>query len=68
MLPAGVNTAVWGGLAVLYLLLLVTLGLIGLRKGHWVMFILGFALPLLWLIGALMTPVEGPSPDQERRP
>ena len=57
MIVAEVNTAVWGGLAILYLLLLATLGLSGLRKGHWVMFVLGFALPLFWLIGALMAPV-----------
>ncbi len=42
--------------AAIYLVLLVTLGLLTIRKGHWVMFILGFFLPLFWLIGALMQP------------
>jgi hypothetical protein len=42
------------GGGILYLILLVTLGIMSLRKGHWVMFILGFLLPLFWLIGALM--------------
>jgi hypothetical protein len=39
---------------VLYFILLVTLGIISLRKGHWVMFIIGIVFPLFWLIGALM--------------
>ena len=32
----------------------VTLGVMSIRKGHWVMFIIGFFLPFFWLIGALM--------------
>lgn len=48
---------VFGGLAaILYLFLIITLGLTTLRKGHWIMFILGFFLPLLWIVGALMPP------------
>ena len=39
---------------ILYFVLLVTLGIITIRKGHWVMFILGIFLPLFWIIGALM--------------
>ena len=46
----------WIGLGVLYFILLVTLGLATVRKGHWVMFILGIFLPLFWVIGALMSP------------
>ncbi len=38
----------------LYIVLLVTLGIISVRKGHWVMFIIGLFFPLFWLIGALM--------------
>jgi hypothetical protein len=46
-----------GGLGVvLYLVLLFVLGLSTLRKGHWVMFILGIFLPLFWVIGAIMPP------------
>ena len=45
-----------GGLAILYVVLLITLGIITIRKGHWVMFILGFFLPLFWIIGAMMRP------------
>jgi len=43
-----------GGL--LYLILLVTLGVFSIRKGHWVMFIIGIFIPLFWLIGALLPP------------
>ena len=43
-----------GGLAILYLVLLVVLGVSTLRKGHWVMFILGIFMPLFWIIGAIM--------------
>jgi ABC-type multidrug transport system permease subunit len=46
--------AVIGGL--IYFILLITLGLMSLRKGHWVMFILGIFVPLFWLIGGLMGP------------
>ena len=41
---------------ILYIVLLVTLGLMSIRKGHWVMFIIGIFFPLFWLIGALMPP------------
>ena len=39
---------------VLYFILLVTLGIITIRKGHWVMFIIGIFIPLFWIVGALM--------------
>jgi hypothetical protein len=42
--------------AVLYVILLVTLGITSIRKGHWIMFIVGIFVPLFWLIGALMPP------------
>jgi len=47
----------WGigfGGALLYLVIAFTLGLMTLRKGHWVMFIIGIFIPLFWLIGALI--------------
>jgi hypothetical protein len=44
---------------VLYFILLVTLGIITLRKGHWVMFIIGIFLPLFWIIGAVIPAKEG---------
>ncbi len=39
---------------ILYFVLLVTVGIITIRKGHWVMFIIGIFFPLFWIIGALM--------------
>jgi len=39
---------------IIYFFLLVTLGVVSLRKGHWVMFIVGLFIPLFWIIGALM--------------
>jgi hypothetical protein len=44
---------------ILYFILLVTLGIMTIRKGHWVMFILGIFLPLFWIIGALIPAKEG---------
>ncbi len=41
-------------LGVIYVVLLVTLGVMAIRKGHWVMFIIGIFIPLFWLIGALL--------------
>ena len=38
----------------IYIVLLITLGIVSIRKGHWVMFIIGIFLPLFWFIGALL--------------
>jgi hypothetical protein len=46
----------FGGL--LYIVLMIVLGLSCLRKGHWVMFILGIFVPLFWIIGAIIPPVR----------
>jgi hypothetical protein len=55
MMFADVTSGGFIGLwAVLYFVLLVTLGIMSIRKGHWVMFLIGFFIPLFWLIGALM--------------
>jgi hypothetical protein len=44
---------------ILYFILLVTLGIMTLRKGHWIMFIIGIFIPLFWIIGALIPAKEG---------
>lgn len=46
------------GGAILYFVLMVTLGIMTLRKGHWVMFVVGIFLPLFGLIGAVIPPVR----------
>src|SRR3954471_24374036 len=45
------------GGGIIYIVLLVVFGILSIRKGHWVMFILGFIFPLFWLIGGMMPPV-----------
>jgi hypothetical protein len=45
------------GYGILWIVLAVTLGILTIRKGHWVMFIVGIFLPFFWLIGAIMPPV-----------
>jgi uncharacterized membrane protein len=42
------------GLGVIYLVLLCTLAVMSFRKGHWVLGLIGFIFPLLWLIGAVL--------------
>ncbi len=44
----------WIIASIIYLILVLTFGVMSIRKGHWVMFIIGFFLPFFWLIGALM--------------
>jgi hypothetical protein len=47
-----------GGGIVLYFVLMVVLGVSCLRKGHWVMFVLGIFIPIFWLIGAVIPPAR----------
>jgi hypothetical protein len=49
-------TFLWFLLGVLYLVVLITLGLTTLRKGHLLLFIVGIFVPFLWIIGALIAP------------
>ena len=51
-----------GGLMIIWIVLIVTLGVVTLRKGHWVLFILGIFLPLFWIIGAVIPPKVAPRP------
>lgn len=43
-------------LGAIYLVLMITFGVLTIRKGHWVLFIVGIIFPLLWLIGAVLPP------------
>ena len=38
----------------LYLVLLCTLAVLSFRKGHWVLGLIGFIFPVLWLFGAIL--------------
>jgi uncharacterized membrane protein len=42
------------GLGILYLVLLFTVAIMTFRKGHWVLGLIGFIFPILWLIGAIL--------------
>ena len=41
-------------LGILYLALLFTVAIVTFRKGHWVLGLIGFFIPILWLIGAIL--------------
>jgi len=48
-----------GALAfVLWLVLFIWLGIRTLRRGHWVMFLVGLIFPIFWIIGALIPPTR----------
>jgi hypothetical protein len=47
------------GLGVLYLVLLFTVAIMTFRKGHWVLGLIGFIFPVLWLIGAILPATHG---------
>jgi hypothetical protein len=58
MPPLAVSSTTWIVLGVLYVVLLLSLGITAIRKGHWVMFIVGLFVPVFWIIGALMPPTQ----------
>ena len=41
-------------LGAIYLVLIITLALLCFRKGHWVLGLIGFIFPVLWIIGAIL--------------
>ena len=49
-----------GGLMIIRIVLLITCGIVTLRKGHLVLFVIGIFLPLLWIIGAVIPPKAAP--------
>ena len=44
------------GLGIIYLFLLIFLGVRTIKNGHWILFILGFFIPLVWILGGLLPP------------
>jgi hypothetical protein len=56
--PLAVSTPVLTVCIVLYVILFISLGIASIRKGHWIMFLLGIPIPVFWLIGALMPPTH----------
>jgi hypothetical protein len=51
-------TFLWILLAILYVACWVYFGLATLRKGHYWLFGIGFFLPFLWIVGALIGPTD----------
>jgi hypothetical protein len=41
-------------LGIIYLVLLCTLAVLSFRKGHWVLGLIGFIFPVLWIVGAIL--------------
>ena len=41
-------------LGIIYLVLLIVFAVLGLRKGHWGLGLIGFIFPILWIIGAIL--------------
>jgi hypothetical protein len=52
----------WWGLggmfALIYIVLIVSMGMTTLRNGHGWLFFFGIFMPLLWIVGALIRPAE----------
>ena len=48
----------WIFLGILYVACWIYFGLATFRKGHYWMFWIGFFLPFLWIIGALIAPTD----------
>lgn len=45
----------WGfTLGIVYLVLLFVFAVLSFRKGHWVLGLIGFVFPVLWIIGAIL--------------
>jgi len=41
-------------LGVIYLVLLLVFAVLSFRRGHWVLGLIGFIFPILWIIGAIL--------------
>lgn len=59
--PLAISSGGYVGFGILYLVLLVVLGLTAIKKGHWIMFLIGIFIPIFWLVGALLPPTTRPS-------
>ena len=45
----------WGiTLGIIYFVLLVVFAVLSFRKGHWVLGLIGFIFPILWIIAAIL--------------
>ena len=44
------------GLGIIYVFLLIFLGVRTIKNGHWILFIIGFFIPLVWILGGMLPP------------
>jgi hypothetical protein len=45
----------WGiTLGIIYFVLLLVFAVLSFRKGHWILGLIGFVFPILWIIGAIL--------------
>ncbi len=44
------------GLGIIYVFLLIFLGVRTIKNGHWILFIIGFFIPLVWIVGGMLPP------------
>jgi hypothetical protein len=56
--PLAISAGGIAGLGVLYVLIFLILGIRSIKRGHWIMFLIGFPLPIFWIIGGLMPRVR----------
>jgi hypothetical protein len=57
---SGIMSTIWiSTLSIIYVVLVLTLAVLSFRKGHWVLGLLGFVFPVLWLFGAIMPARRG---------
>jgi hypothetical protein len=48
------GTVWYSTLGIIYLVLLFTIAVLSFRKGHWVLGLIGFVFPVLWIVGAVL--------------
>jgi hypothetical protein len=53
---------IWILLGIVYVVCWMVLGMTAFRKGHYVMFWIGFIFPILWIVGALIGPTPSAAP------
>ena len=48
----------WLALGLLYIIVLIVFGIATYNKGHTVMFFVGFFIPIVWIVGAMLKPTN----------
>jgi hypothetical protein len=48
----------WIVLGIVYVICWIVFALSTLRKGHYLLFVIGFIFPVLWIVGAIIAPTR----------